>query len=275
MPPRWCTWFIVLFWLATTGWMFYREAWPHLQGGEPPPYSIDLTDEVSVQPVLWKVWYQGKVSGTGRSFVRRQPDRTYQLETQFHFERLPILLLELRKMTTMYRVTEAGELRELGARVVLSEAVIGQGNLELALAVSGPVKQGKFWPQVQVEGLNQEVPQLKPVDVSGQGNVLNPMHLLNRLSGLRVGQRWRIPLVDPLRTILPGQNLGLPFLDAEVKAGDLTWHGEKVLCHKIEYREPGKKVTASTWVRQTDGLVLQQAANHQGLDLLLVREPAK
>lgn len=277
MPPRWCTLLIVVFWLATTSWMFYREAWPRLQGGEPPPYTIDLTDEVSIQHVPWKVLHKGEMVGTGRSLVRRQADRTYQLETVFKFDKLQILkLFDLRKMVTLYRVTEAGELRELAAKVVLSEALSAKNKpVEMTLEVSGLVEQGKFRPHVRVQGLDQDVPNLDPVDVSGQGNVLNPMHLLNRLSGLRVGQRWRIPLVDPLSSLVPGQNLSLPFLEADVKAGTLLWNQEDVPCFKIEYREIGKKVTASTWVRQRDGMVLQQEANHQGLDLVLIREVQK
>ena len=44
---------------------------------------------------------------------------------------------------------------------------------------------------------------------------------------------------------------------------------------KIEYREPGKtRVVARTWVRRRDGLVLQQEASHEGMNVVLLRDPA-
>src|SRR5207253_2067046 len=55
MPPRWMTWAIVAFWLATTTWLVVREVAPRWRAGEPPPYTIDLTDEVSRQDIHWIV----------------------------------------------------------------------------------------------------------------------------------------------------------------------------------------------------------------------------
>ena len=45
MPARPLLLAILFFWVATTGWLFYKELWPHLRSGQPPPYTIDLADE--------------------------------------------------------------------------------------------------------------------------------------------------------------------------------------------------------------------------------------
>src|SRR5262249_60804830 len=44
-------------------------------------------------------------------------------------------------------------------------------------------------------------PRLDPVAYRG-GMVLNPMHPVNRVTGLKPGQRWRIPLIDPFSDAL-------------------------------------------------------------------------
>ena len=53
----------------------------------------------------------------------------------------------------------------------------------------------------------------------------------------------------------------------------MTWGKKEVACLVIEYREPGKDVSARTWVRKSDGLVLQQEANHLGFAMILQRVP--
>ena len=65
----------------------------------------------------------------------------------------------------------------------------------------------------------------------------------------------------------------VPMLEAEVIVDALPWHGQDapVTCYRIDYHEPGKKVTARTWVRRRDGLVLQQEAEHQGRRIILQR----
>src|SRR5262249_40927906 len=97
--------------------------------------------------------------------------------------------------------------------------------------------------------------------------------------GLRAGQRWRLPKVDPMAlasgTILA--NLAVDarapqFLEAEVRTETLTWHRQPTECFLIEYREAGEKVSARTWVRQSDGLVLQQLAREAAMELMLIRQ---
>ena len=76
---------------------------------------------------------------------------------------------------------------------------------------------------------------LDKIPVAEHGSILNPMHLVHRLPGLEVGQRWKVPLFDPFEVFsnveifgqkLPLTGLGerVPYLEAEVFADTLTWN---------------------------------------------------
>ena len=101
------------------------------------------------------------------------------------------------------------------------------------------------------------------------------MHLLDKIPGLRAGRSWKVPLLDPLGAMVPGRKMTTSILIAEVAEDDLEWQGQVVRCFRIDYREPGKKAAAHTWVRRGDGLVLQQEAKHDEMNLVLVREVNK
>src|SRR5438067_2473565 len=100
MPHRSIVAAIVLAWLFANGWLFYRQVWPHWRSGDPPPYSIDLAEELSKATVNWDIWRNEDKIGSARSEVVRQPDHTYHLSTTLTFKQLRLLDLEVRKLTT-------------------------------------------------------------------------------------------------------------------------------------------------------------------------------
>jgi hypothetical protein len=122
---------------------------------------------------------------------------------------------------------------------------------------------------------------LAPVPIAAGGTVLNTMQPVNRILGLYEGKTWRIPWIDPLEAVLasfPGlQQLSGPprthYLDAVVRADTLRWDNRDEDCWRIDYAEPGRKDSARTWVRRRDGLVLQQEARHDHLEMVLRRDP--
>jgi hypothetical protein len=279
MPSRFVTLAIVAFWLATTGWLIYREMLPPLlQTNEPPPFTIDLADEVSANAISWRVLQKDEEIGTIRTAVRRLPNRLFALEGTFKPQNLLFPGLEIKKIRSVYVVTRDGDLRalEVKANVVL-------GIFPMDVSVDGKVEDGIFAPAIRIEGLamkDPRLPKLDPVEVAGHGSVLNPLHPLNRLGGLRDGQRWLQPVIDPLLVVIYSAsplNLQPPVrrLTAEVEPGVLVWHGEEVPCWKIGYREAGQKESARTWVRRSDGLVLQQEANQGGMELVLQRNSTR
>ncbi len=288
MPPRLLSVAIVVFWLATTGWLVSRELWPHLQPGEPPPFAIDLVDEAQRQsvPVRWVITRNGKKIGLAHTRVEyREADDTFALHSDVRNLQLSSGLLatvSVQRLDTTYRVGRGGELRAMSADVQAKvEVTLPKLEAKVTGHVSGEVRDRRFVSRCWVElpsGERQEFTP-EPVEVSAQGTVLNPLHPVNRVAGLRPGQRWRMPAINPLSEALGRSAAGvLPagprFLDARVlpEPQPLKWGKSDVPCLVIEYRGEQGEVNARTWIRQSDGLVLRQEATQSGELLVLQRE---
>lgn len=287
MLPRYITVGIVAFWLATSGWLVYREILPSLRPGEAPPFTIDLADEaqLKIQRIRWTILRADKDGdkpiGRARTWVDyRAADDTFELHSQIEHLRLGsgLVVVKVPEFTSTYGVSRDGDLREMSAKVTASVA-----GLEVKARVHGDVRDSRFWPHLRIEttGWGPHELDLDPVAVSTHGTVLNPLHPVNRLGGLRPGQRWRMPLVDPLADALralvakelPATKMGPRFLDAEVLPGlqTLKWNSTDVACLVISYHgEDG--FSARTWVREQDGLVLRQQAELGNDMVILQRE---
>ena len=297
MPSRPLVALIVVFWLAANGALFYREVWPHWRPGEPPPFTVDLTEEVAFNKLgtsgtTWYVMQKGKRIGFAVSNVVRLPDRTYELQSVYRFERLGLFnLIELRKLTSAYHVTEEGELLGLSAEMFLQQPVGRQGGfLEHEFGVTGTVdpEERVLVPKFFYNKQPVDFGAIK-VPVVGQGGAVNPLHPINRVNGLSEGRRWRVPLFDPMSAdlgkMLPAEfrefltafeGVTVPVLEAQVRGAVLEWQDEDVPCFLIEYRKPAEpEPVARTWVRRRDGLVLQQQSRNDLMELTLVRQVSK
>jgi hypothetical protein len=295
MPPRPIVLAIVLFWLATTGWLFHRDLWLLLRPGQPPPYTIDLADEARRQgfPISWQILRDNKPIGAVSTSIHYQ-EATDTFELRSETKELDLgqagpLRIQASQVVGTYRVTREGELRSMSADAVLH--VRGAGFLkglgtEATVHLQGEVKERQFTAQgyVEVAGRKDVLP-LEPVEVSARGSVLNPLHPLNRITGLRRGQHWTMPLVDPLGDSIAAMLQKNPVAEMILKRSPsvrmlraevlpalqvLTWQHREVPCLIIEYQ--GDELVAHTWVRESDGLVLRQEATVWGEQLTLERE---
>jgi hypothetical protein len=285
MPSKFVTTAIVLFWLATTGWLVYRELAPRFAGGEPPPFTIDLTDEVGNTTVNWMVLQKEEKVGDGFTRIVRHPDRTFEFLADFRLNDFKLLTLKPKlKIVGSYRVTEEGNLTQTAANLTAefpdSELALLVKRLEFDF--TGDVRDRQLHPRIKLLFNGNDVNPFppEPIPVAESGRVLNPMHLVHKITGLREGQTWMIPLMDPVKAlpsalqgIVPGKELRIDQVQAEVKTEPLDWNRAETLCFKVEYRRPGEKVLAATWVRRRDGLVLQQWASYEGIDYTLRRVP--
>jgi hypothetical protein len=152
----------------------------------------------------------------------------------------------------------------------------GAVHQEFEMEVKGNVENEVLEPRLFL-GPEMAPFKLGKMRVPSGGTVLNPMHLLNRVPGMRPGRHWRVPLLDPLAdtnaigAFIP-KSLAVTELEASVEPVMLKWGHEEVTCYCIEYRKPGEAdVRARTWVRRRDGLVLQQEAGVGGLALIIQR----
>jgi hypothetical protein len=328
MPPRIVTWTIVVFWLAMMGLLFYRDLWPQLLSGEPPPLAIDKMDEIkgASARLPWKVAKNGQVARSGHEIytlntwvdhnevddtfqmhaeLKRQPEAdVIEAARQYGSDQLP--QFHNIRMTSTYHATRSGELLDLDIDIDFSLSL--EGSSETVHAVfSGEPKDRRLTPRLKIdfgEGA-EEKRDLETVAVSRRGIVLNPLHPLHRLPDLRPGQSWEVPVLDPLnllvladavvalldRESLPaeertkvrrqwqslkqtlGTQGGVQRLRAEVQPGpqEHGWSGKKWPCYEVRYRGDGPAtVLIITWVRASDGLVLEQDVY---LGLVLQGEP--
>jgi hypothetical protein len=287
MPPRTLVIGILAFCLTADSWLFYREVWPYWRSGDPPPYTIDLTEELGNPSVDWDILKKNDQIGYATSSVKRQPNRTYKLKMEYTFEKLKIMVLTVRKLRGVYHITEDGDLLGMSANAKVSTGDQKFGDFEMEFDMQARVENGELVPELFFNKEKLALGDIR-VPMKERTGTINPLHPVNRLPGLHEGRRWRITLFDPLSAI--GKGMGPQFhellgamdgiavreLHADVKADTLEWDEEVVPCYKIEYRKPGAPdPIAATWVRKRDGLVLQQHSSHGLTEMTLRRRPAK
>ena len=154
----------------------------------------------------------------------------------------------------------------------------------MQLVFKGDVRDRQFHPQLTVMRKEQALPlpAFEPFPVSATGSILNPMHLVNKITGLREGAAWRVPLLDPVRALpadvrdlLPTKEFQAPELIATVSVEALEWNHGVVPCYKISYAKKDERPIAATWVRRHDSVVLQQWAGFEGVEYTFQRVPEK
>jgi len=283
MPTRRAVALVLAFWVATAGYVAYRDVWPVLFASGPPPVAIDLADEAAqTVPVRWRIYRGDQQVGrlvTQSKYI--EADDTFRFTSDYKQLRLEMsgVTFVVPELTTAVRVTRGGDLREQSAEGKL-ELYYGDVKLGDATAkVAGTVVNGQLRTTCEVKApfpfgnLSKELDAV-PVPV---GQPLNPLMPVNRLAGVKSGRRWVVHESDPLdaainalvREKLGEYGLNLPEkepgpLIGEVLSGvrDLDWHGQSVACRVIEYRR--EEVEARTWVRVSDGKVLRQEAYKKG-----------
>ena len=85
MPSRRAVALILLFWLATAGYVAYRDLGPRLFASGPPPMSLELEDEATQNmTVQWTIYWNDRKSGQLRTYMKyRRDDDTFQFHHQY------------------------------------------------------------------------------------------------------------------------------------------------------------------------------------------------
>jgi hypothetical protein len=282
MPPRWLSLTIITFWLGTTGWLAWRDLWPRWRPGEPPPYTIDLVEEVnraSKQKTLWAVVENDRDTMQAQSWVEHHAeDDTFALHVKYlprpTFRAAPgHVVPRMRLVSSLLRVTRDGRLRELEVWASIT-GDFGPLPLNSNLLLAGEVRGERFFPRYQVEqsGLTLLEGKLAAVEVSYHGSVLVPQHPVNKIQGLRPGQSWRMPVVDPFAAAF-GFADAVRHVNARVRPQPETLRWKErppKTCLVIDYE--GEDETAATWVEVGSGLVQRQEAAFGGSRLVLQRD---
>jgi hypothetical protein len=236
-----------------------------------------LADEArNVPPIHWTVYRGDKKLGRAKTWIKyHEPDDTFELHELLELDLAIAGLVRVKSMSGVYRITREGQLREISGDLTLASVLPGIG-IEAMAHVDGSVRDHQFTPHCRIESplLDQEV-DLPPVEIRANGSVLDPLHPVKRVLGLRRSQQWRMPVVNPVGDAVSaylGRSNENRFLDAQVfpETKPLLWDGKEWPCLVIEYR--GDDLTAHTWVRESDGSVLRQDATVWGDTLVFDRD---
>jgi hypothetical protein len=315
MPSRWQCLLIVAFWLAASSWLYVRELQDLFREHDPPPYVIELTAETQfIHPrVVWKVFQNDQPEES--YFVRTWMEHTEEDDSFTLFAHvMPASLqtaevkeaLLIQDLTSSYRVSREGRLREFSVEGDLSRRPMGFADLGFkpqfkmkGVVVDGPMMVARLeLPQFasvtklpQFNNLARIAESNFIFPVSHNGAIFLPLHPVHKILGVRPGKTWRLPEIDPLadaaRAWLRKFAVDLPvrserFLDARVRdqaepfpydMGDEESH----VCWVIDYRDLADdgKLVATTRVEVGTNLVLSQEASNEGTSLRVVRDSAR
>jgi hypothetical protein len=287
MPSRWVCVAIAAFWLAATGWLVWREILPAFETGQPPPFTVDFLDEVEMDrpaDTAWRVLHNGREEYRSTSrVIPHKEDETFELKSSLRINRALMEraqqprgllgdLLILDKVDSSYLVSREGVLREMTVDMAVTNVPL-MNDKKARAQVHGVVQDGLL--HVHLEGSLPDLglshgTTLDPVPVAHRSYVLTPLHPINRLQGLRPGQKWRMPFVEPLADALGRGRHRV--LDAHVleQPRVLRWRGRDISCLVIEFEDDDCR--ASTWVDRATGLVLRQEVTVEGDSWEMVRE---
>jgi hypothetical protein len=294
--------------LATTGWLFWHDLLPRWLAGEPPLFHPDFVDEVQKNtplPTNWIVQRQEKeqtppypVFHATTSVGYNKDKDVYSLNAKLEAKKDPQLhpvtvakLLKVNSILSAYQVNRSGQLLSLEAEVIVhldldplhffkAQADPFQKDASsnlITLKIWGEVHDQQFFAHCSAASESLGKPMqldLPPVAVSYHGSVVMPLHPVNHIRGLRLGQSWRQPLVDPLRDALPGFSGGVRWLNARVQPQPqmLKWDEKESSCLVIEYTNDDNETMGRTWVEQDGERVLQQEAILEGSRWIMKRE---
>jgi hypothetical protein len=293
MPTRRVIVLILLFWLATTSYVAYRDLWPRLHAAGPPPVGIDLADEASqTVPIRWSIRRGEQKVGRLVTTTRYiEADDTFRFVNEYKQLVLDAGLVKgvIPDLTTIVRVTRGGDLREQSLDGKIEISLPGGVRLADATArIQGRVIEGQLIADCEISSsIGSFQQRLDPVPVP-RGQPFNPLLPVNRITGVEPGLSWMVALDDPLRDAivvaarkvlkdvgaggfkLPDQQPEPLFAEVLSDQQDLDWHGHAVPCWVIEYRQTER--VGRTWVRVSDGKVLKQEAFLKGETMTIERD---
>jgi hypothetical protein len=269
MPSRLMTGAILAFWLAMTALLIQREVVPMMVADASPTYQLDLTDEIGAPLIGWHIKRDGKRAGSATSRIIAKDDRSYEFQSTFHFDKA---FLDVKQIESVDRINEDGKLQSLSVKFTFESGHDAE--------IRGEVVNHGMEPRLFINGEESMLLQWGKIDMTQQGSVTNTLSLLSRLRRLDEGQTFKVAGLDAFRGVtlpvggdLIKQMSAPSSLIATVSLGKLTWNKREVSCYKIEYHEAGKDVTARTWVRKLDGMVLQQESSRLGFEMTVERIP--
>lgn len=248
-------------------WLVVAKILPPLRVGEPPNYATILQETENEPPVCWQIRLDEKTIGWAANKMVRRKDGITDLYSRVYLEELPwrefspgLVGTLLRPVLESFNGMDVDKKTRLVidplGRLVEFESRVRLGGLTDAMKVQGQIDGATLKISAQAGGLPYKFEQRLPPNAL-MNEELSPQV---RMPGLRVGQRWTVPIYSPLRA----PNSPVEILQAEVERNErLTWCHVAQPCHVIVYRGDSGAGSASDEVRGRawvgmDGVVLRQ-----------------
>ncbi len=279
MPHRIISLAILVCWSIAASTLFIRDLLPDLIVGPPPDLRDVARADESTGPIEWSILVddEGDSNSESKSAGMRSvgsaiTETIHQLDGDVTFN--SEAWFDSGELLKGTRLQEWGGER---LEVISSLIVNSQGNLRMfrsgvrvageskeLLILEGRLKQDAI--KVDVSGPLMPWPWSREFPYKSRGMVQNTLGPLDRMPGLHPGQRWESQVVSPLTGRVEKVNV-------EVLKRKSMIHWDQELVTTLEVVSKISGMTARTWVRAEDGLVLRQEVPLLFVNLLLERRP--
>lgn len=273
MPSRWACVVLLLFWAVATVGLIRRDVLPDLLIGPPPDLRSVASADLSAGPTKWAILvaddaaYQTLRSvGQAVTESTHEPDGKLRLRSKVWFDTGGLLRGTVFAFRDEVRIDVENDcLIDPSGNLVSFRAVVRAGGVdEPLLTIDGVYKDHA----IEVKS-RSPIPQLnfvKPLPYEPKTMIHNALGPIDRLPGLAVGQRWEERVVSPLT----GK---IDVVKAEVvRKSEIYWDKSMTAAYEVVHRIP-PVISARTWVRKADGLVLRQEVPFPVVKLMIERMP--
>lgn len=244
---------IVLLWISAMAALFMRDVWPAWTAQDAPPMTKEQFAGLADREQQFGIFgADGQRTGTAWSDISSSGGNT-AIRGTVHLERLPYVSTIL--VETLTEFDPEGELDTFRLDVF--------GVPMTVIWIRGE-RRGIYFPcDIKVGPLSRQA----NLDLSASRMIGDSLRPFEYLPTLKVGQAWRMQMVDPVSAALGGRIRLVPIIAQVTRRETITHQGKPVDCFLVE-TTPGQ---TKAWVG-TDGKVLVQEADVPGVGRITVRE---
>ena len=273
MPPRSACIGLLLFWAVASVGLITRDILPELLIGPPPDLRSVASADRSGGPTRWLIlvadddaYRSFRSAGQAVTEAKGDADGNLRLVGHAWFD-----------SGKMLRGTAYASPDDVRVEMDNDCEIDASGNLKTFQAVVRT--EGAESPLLRVDGVYRD----HAIEVKARGPlpllnftrlfpyepktmIQNALGPIDRLPGLAVGQRWDARVVSPLTGKIDVVRVEV------LRKGEIFWDRGTVGVFEVVHKLP-PALSARTWVRRSDGLVLRQEVPFPLVKLILERQP--
>ncbi|HEY2154869.1 MAG TPA: hypothetical protein VGH33_04520 [Isosphaeraceae bacterium] len=273
MPSRWACVGLLLLWAVATVGLISRDVLPDLLIGPPPDLRSVAAADQSGNPTKWAILvaddpaYQS-LRSVGQAVTEsvHEPDGRLRLESKVTIDAGGLLKgTPFASREDVRFDVENWCLIDASGNLVSFRAVVRTGGIdEPLLSLDGVYKDHAI--EMKARGPIPLLNFTRLFAYEPKTLIQNALGPIDRMPGLAIGQRWEERVVSPLT----GK---IDVVKAEVvRRSEIYWDKSMAAAYEVVHKIP-PAITARTWVRKSDGLVLRQEVPFPVVKLMIERMP--